>query len=231
MKPNYFILLSIVLLMASCGTQKQTVTEKIVIPPPAGVEVMDVETKVFSSLKLPNNDNWVDKTKDATWRSDENVVKKMDGNKTVSVIRTMTFHNGNVDLNDTVAILKSINSNAGMLLGYNDYHFKKDGDGNPIETPVYTTKIITISNGTKVILMEAEVKNTIESSRIFGNSYYARNYFILANREDGEKCIPVVFSAVALTPDNYTIDKQKHIELVDYVVKAAELKPEYIFKN
>jgi len=224
--------IAILILIASCGTQKQVVKEKVVtIPPPAGIEVMDTVTKVFASLKLPKNDAWVIKNKDATWRSDEFLVKKMDDWKSLAVIRTMTFNNGTVDLNDTVAILKSINANAATILGYNDYHFKKDGNGDAIKTPVYTIKFISLSNGTRVVLMEAEVKITNKDYKTYGNSYYARNYFILANREDGKKSIPVIFSAIALTPDSYAIEKQKFIELVDYVTNTAVLKPEYKFKN
>ena len=226
------LLIAISILIASCGTQKQVVKEKVVaIPPPTGIEVMDTVTKVFASLKLPENDGWVIKNKDATWRSDEFLVKKMDDWKSLSVIRTMTFNDGSVDLNDTVAILKSINTNASNILRYNDYHFKKDGNGDIIKTPIYTTKFINLSNGIKVILMEAEVKITNKDYKTYGNSYYARNYFILANREDGKKSIPVVFSATALTPDNYSIEKQKFIDLVDYVTNTAILNPEYKFKN
>ena len=233
MKTRILSIIVLAILIASCGIQKQVATKEtvkeVVITLPAGVEFMDTTTKVFASINLPKNNNWVIKNKDATWSSDEFLVKKMDDLKTLSVIRTMTFNNGSVNLNDTVAILKSINTNAGMLLGYNDYHFKKDGNGDAIETPFYTTKIINLSNGIKVILMEAEVKITNKDYKTYGNSYYARNYFILANREDGRKSIPVIFSATELIPDNYLTEKQKFIELVDYVINTAILKPEYKF--
>ena len=241
MKTRIFLTIAVAIMIASCGTKKELVEaptaiqspaiQSPAIPPPAGIEVMNTTTKVFASLNLPKNDNWVIKNEDATWRPDEFLVKKMDEYKTISVIRTMSLFNGDVDLNDTVAILKSINANATMLLGYNDYHFKKDGNGDAIETPVYTTKITNLSNNIKVVLMEAELKITNTNYKTYGYSYYARNYFILANREDGKKCIPVVFSSTVLTPDNYAVEKQNFIELVDYVANTAVVKPEYKFEN
>ena len=233
MKTRLLSIITIVIIITSCGTQKQVVKEdavkKSIIPPPAGVIVMDTTTKVFASIKLPKNDNWVIKNKDATWRHDEFLVKKMDDWKQISVIRTMSLGKFSEDFKDTVSVVTALKANAGMLLCYNDYHFRKDGDGNEIETPVFTTKLTTLNNGTNVVLIEAEVKITNKESKVFGNSYYARNYYILAKTEDGKNNIPIISSATLLTPDNYEVEKQKFIELVDYVANTAVLNPEYKF--
>ena len=232
MKTRLLSIITIVIIITSCGTQKQVVKEdavkKSIIPPPAGVIVMDTTTKVFASIKLPKNDNWVIKNEDATWRHDEFLVKQMDDWKQLAIIRTMSLGKFNKDLKDTTSVLSSIKANAGTLLCYNDYHFKKDGNGNKIETPVFTAKLTTLNNGTKVVLIEAEVKITNEKSKTFGNTYYARNYYFLA-KKDEKNNIPIISSATLLTPDNYAVEKAKFIELVDYIINTAILNPEYKF--
>jgi len=227
------LLIAISILIASCGTQKQVVKEKVVaIPPPTGIEVMDTVTKVFASLKLPKNDGWVIKNEDATWRHDEFLVKKKTpSNGEVAVIRTMSYGGFSTDLNDVTAVVKSIDGYvAGFVIKYNDFWFKYDGEGNKIEDPVHTIKLDTLKNGYIVILVEAEVKNIREKHRFFGRTYYARNYYYLA-KKDEKNCIPIISSSIMLLPENYSIEKQKFIDLVDYVTNTAILNPEYKFKN
>lgn len=231
MKTRILITVGIAIIIASCGTQKQVVKEKVVIPPPTGVVVMDTTTKVFSSIKLPKNDNWVIKNEDATFRHDEFLVKKMDDWKQISIIRTLSYGTFSADLNDAKAVTKSIdNYAAGVIIQYNDFHFKKDGNGDKIEDPIHTTKLDTLKNGYVVVIVEAEVKITNKEYKTFGNSYYALNYYFLA-KKDEKNCIPIISSSTLLKPENYETDKKKFIELVDYVVNTAVVNPEYKFKK
>ena len=236
MKTQILSIIAVALLMASCGTQKQVAKDdaikNIVISPPSGIEVMDTVTKVFVSLKLPKNDYWIIKNKDATFRYDEFLVKKRDpSNGEVAIIRTLSYGKFSTDLNNVTDVVKSIdNYMAGFIIKYNDFHFKSDGEGNKIEDPVHTTKLDTLANGYIVVVVESEVKNTREKHRFFGRSYYARNYYFLA-KKDEKNCIPIISSSVMLLPDNYETEKQKFIDLVDYVVNTAVLQPEYKFKN
>lgn len=234
MKTRILSIVAIAILMSSCGTQKQVVkketVKEVVIPPPAGIEVMDTVTKVFASLKLPKNDYWIIKNKDATWRHDEFLVKKMTpSNGEVAVIRTMSYGKFSIDVNDVTAVVKSIDGfAAGLVIKYNDFWFKYDGEGNKIEDPIHTTKLDTLKNGYIVVIVEAEVKNNCEKHRFFGRTYYARNYYFLA-KKDEKNCIPIISSSVMLLPDNYETEKQEFIDLVDYVVNTAVLQPEYKF--
>lgn len=233
MKTNYLLLVSIVLMIVSCGAPKQiTTVETVIVPPPTGVEVMNIQTKVFASINLPQNDYWVVKNEDATWRHDEFLVKKMTpSNGEVAVIRTQSYGGFSTDLNDAKAVEKSIDGYAaGLVIKYNDFWFKYDGEGNKIEDPVHTTKLDTLENGYLVVVVEAEVKNTQEEHRFFGRSYYARNYYYLA-KKDEKNCIPIISSSVMLLPENYETEKRKFIELVDYVVNTAVVNPEFEFEK
>lgn len=234
MKKNYLVLVSIVLLMASCGTPKQTIV-KIQVPPPAGVEVRDTETQVFSSINLPKNDYWVVKNEDASWRHDEFLVKRMTpSNGEVAVIRTLSYGKFSIGLDDVTAVVNSIHKNgAGTVINYNDYHFKYDSLRNQLgneEYPHHTTTLDTLKNGSVVIFVEAEVKNANKEHRFYGNSYYARNYFFLAEKDEDHR-LPIISSSTLLKPENYEADKKKFIELIDYIVNTAVLQPDYKFKN
>lgn len=236
MKIRVLSIIIIAIIMTSCGTQKQVVKEdaikndvvkKVVVPPPTGVLVMDTATKVFASVNLPKNDNWVIKNEDATWRHDEFLVNKMDDYRKLATIRTMSLGKFSADIHDTIEAVSILKINIGVMLCYNDFHFKKDGDGNPIETPVYTSKLITLNNH-KVLFVEAEIKITNKEYTTFGNSYYARNYYFLAEKDENNK-IPIISSATLLKPENYEAEKVKFIELVDYVVNTAVVNPEFKF--
>ena len=231
MKLRVLSIITIAIIMASCGTPKQGVKEDVakivIVPPPAGVLVMDTTTKVFASINLPKNDNWVIKNEEATWRNDEFLVRKMDDWRKLATIRTMSLGKFSADIHDTTDAVSILKINIGVMLCYNDGHFKKDGDGNPIETPVYTTKLITL-NYHKVLFVEAEIKITNKEYKTFGNSYYARDYYFLAEKDDNNK-IPIISSATLLTPENYETEKLKFIELVDYVVNTAVVNPEFKF--
>lgn len=232
-KLTAYLMLIMVIVLASCGTPKKAVvsTPPPPPPPPAGVEVNNTTTKVFSSINLPKNDYWVVKNEDATFRHDEYLVKRMTpSNGEVAIIRTLSYGGFSKDLNDVSAVVESIDKNvAGMIICYNDFHFKYDSLGEKIkdkDNPAHTIKLDTLENGYVVIVVEAEVKNKNKENRFFGNSYYARNYFFLAEKDDKNK-IPIISSSTLLKPENYESEKAKFIELVDYVVNTAILLPDY----
>lgn len=86
---------------------------------------------------------------------------------------------------------------------------------------------MTLDNGIKAVLIESEIKITNKASKVFGNSYYARNYFFLAKKDEEKAKFPIISSATLLTPENYDSEKKKFKELVDYVVNTAILLPDY----
>lgn len=237
MKTRIFLTIAVTIMIASCGTKKELAEAPIAIQSPAiqspaGIEVMDTTTKVFASINLPKNDNWLIKNKEATWRPDEFLVKKTTPNNyLISIISTMSFGKFSTDLNDITAVVESIDDNADMLLMYNNYNFKLDAEGKRTDIPPpHTSKLDTLENGYVVVIIEAEVKRTNEKSKSFGNSYYARHYYYLA-KKDENNCIPIISSSTLIKEENYETDKQKFIELVDYVVNTAVVNPEFKFKN
>ena len=223
-----YLILVTVLLLASCGTPKKVAvsTPPPPPPPPAGVEVNNTSTKVFERLLLPNNNNWVLKNEDGTATADEYLVKKMDDWRQIAIIRTMSWGSWKSGLKDTTAAMERIEITNTQLLQYNDFHFKSPIDNN-IPFALNKTKIVTLDNGVKAVLIESEVKITNEASKAFGNSYYARNYFFLAKKDEDKARFPIISSATLLTPENYESEKKKFIELVDYVVNTAILLPDY----
>jgi len=225
-KLRIYLMLAIIGLLASCGTQKK-LTTTAVIPPPQGVEVMDTTTSVFTSVKLPKNDKWQLSNKKATATSNEFLTMKMDGWKNLSLIRALGWGYWKSDLNDTVAALSSIKSHAKYLITYNDFHFKFDGNFNKVKKPEFTMELTTLDNGTRVVLVEAEIKITKEGHKEFGNSHYSRNYYFLAKKDEEKATYPIIGSTILLTQENYEVEKAKFKELVNYIANTAVLNTEY----
>ena len=224
-KLTTYLVLTTIIFLASCGAPKKIVVSPPP-PPPAGVEVNNTSTKVFERLLLPTNDNWILKNEDGTATADEYLMKKMDDWRQIAVIRTMSWGSWKSGLNDTTAAKERINITNTQLLGYNDYHFKSPIEKN-IPFDISKTEIVTLDNGIRAVLIESEIKITNKASKVFGNSYYARNYFFLAKKDEEKAKFPIISSATLLTPENYELEKKKFKELVDYVANTAILLPDY----
>jgi len=187
---------------------------------PQGVEVYDYKSEIFSAVKLPVNGNWKIKTV-----SDKEIVVSNANNYKIKAIESGNWKS---NLEDTTAAISSIKNSAGSLIKANDFHFKSDGAGNKIEQPVFTTKIVQLDNGTKVVLVEAEIKITKpETSRIFGNSYYTCIYYFLAKKEGEKTKFPVIAMSLILKPENYEMEKKKSLELLNHIANTAILSTEY----
>ncbi len=150
----------------------------------------------------------------------------MDDWRQIAIIRTMSWGSWKSALKDTIAAMERIEITNTQLLRYNDFHFKSPIEKN-IHFALNKTEIVTLDNGVKAVLIESEVKITNESSKAFGNSYYARNYFFLAKKDEDKAKFPIISSATLLTPGNFESEKKDFIELVDYVVNTAILLPDY----
>lgn len=187
------------------------------------VDVHEYETGVFSSVRLPINKKWMINTKDkATAGANEFVVTEGYYGNT---IRTLNWSSWKSDLEDTDAAISAVKKNAGDLIRYNDYHFRKTGENIKIEEPLFTTKLVTLENGTKAVLVEAEIIITKpENSRILGNSYYARNYYFITNGEGEKIKFPVIASSAMFKAENYEKEKTEFQELIDNIANTAILK-------
>ena len=187
---------------------------------PQGVEVYDYESEIFSTVKLPVNGNWKIKT-----ISDNEIIVSNANDYNIKAIESGNWKS---NLEDTIAAISSIKNSAGYLIRANNYHFRSDGEGNRIEQPVFTTKIVQLENGTKVVMVEAEIKITKpETSRIFGNSYYTCIYYFLAKKEGEKTKFPVIAMSLTLKPENYEMEKKKSLELFNHIANIAILSTGY----
>ena len=187
-------------------------------------ELFSYKTGIFESLQIPANKGWTIKNQDATMPNDDLLLKEMKSNgwESKAVIRTIKSGNWKSNLEDTTAALKSIKGNeADFLLKYNERRFKKNKHDEP------SVKLTTLKNGTKAILVECELKIEDEKNKYFGNSYYARNYYLLAKKNEEKAHYPVISSSVTLTKENYNTDKKNFQELIDHIANTAVLKSEY----
>jgi len=187
------------------------------------VDVHEYETDVFSSVRLPINKKWMINTKDkATAGANEFVVTEGYYGNT---IRTLNWGSWKSDLEDTDAAISAVKASAGSLIRYNDYHFKTTGENIKIEEPLFTTKLVTLENGTKAVLVEAEIIITKPAnSKILGNSYYARNYYFITNGEGEKMKFPVIASSAMFKAENYKKEKNEFQELIDNIANTAILR-------
>jgi len=187
------------------------------------INLYEYETDVFASVRLPINKKWMINTRDkATAGANEFVVS--DGYYG-TVIKTLNWGSWKSNLENTDAAISAVKASAGSLIRYNDYHFKSTGENVKIPEPVFTTKLVTLENGTKAVLVEAEIIITKpENSRILGNSYYARSYYFITNGEGKKIKFPVIASSTTFKAENYEKEKKEFQELIDNIANTAVLK-------
>jgi len=188
-----------------------------------GIDLYQYETIQFSSVNLPTNGKWMINTADkATAGAREFVVSEGSyGN----IIRSLNWGSWKANIEDTDAAILAVKASTGDLIRYNDYHFRSTGEDVKIPVPVFTTKLVTLENGTKAVLVEAEIKITKPvTSRIFGNSYYARLYYFITDGEGEKTKFPVIASSAMFKAENYEKEKKEFQELIDYIANTAVLK-------
>ncbi|OQY04025.1 MAG: hypothetical protein B6I20_03825 [Bacteroidetes bacterium 4572_117] len=210
--PNQGILLSL-----SNSEKAQQQNDTTLLP---DYRLFNYKTKVFSSVKLPVNGKWMINTHDmATAGAKEFVVTNgYRGTK----LKAMNWAYWKSGLEDTESAIAAIKNSAGSLFSYNDFHFREK-----YKPTAPTTKLVTLNNGAKVVLVESEVKITDKKNRKFGYKYYARAYYFLAKKDEKKARFPVIVVAAELKPEDIETGKAKFIKLLDHIANTAVLKSEY----